>query len=144
MSFLNTVKQWFQTGDYPTQAQFYQLFEFIRFKDEAVAVADVAGLVDLLNGAEALIKVTATGSNITQTIPAGYAMECIYITSPTNCTPSVMYAAGTSGDIIPAADIGDVVHVFHLIIFRPAAAIDIVVEGVPAGANVIFQRRKIL
>jgi hypothetical protein len=144
MSFLNTVKQWFQTGDFPTEAQFAQLFDYLRFKDQKVAVADVDGLVDLINGNEPLIKITATGAAIPQTIPVGYAMECIYITAPTACTPSVRNAAGAAGDIIPAADTGETVHVFGIMIFRPAAALSILVEDVPAGSQVIFQRRKIL
>lgn len=50
MAYRDTVKPWFQTGDKPTQAQFYQLFDYLFFKDEGITMADVAGLVAALAG----------------------------------------------------------------------------------------------
>lgn len=44
-----TSKQWFETGDFPTQAQFYQVFDWLRWKDEGISVADVANLQNILN-----------------------------------------------------------------------------------------------
>lgn len=49
MAFIDTVKQWFKTGDYPTQAQFYAKFAMLRWKDEKIPAADVEGLVNVLN-----------------------------------------------------------------------------------------------
>lgn len=47
MPFKDDVKQWFETGDFPTQAQFYQKFEWLRWKDEKIAAGDLS--VELLN-----------------------------------------------------------------------------------------------
>ena len=47
MPFKDDVKQWFETGDFPTQAQFYQKFEWLRWKDEKIAAGDLT--VELLN-----------------------------------------------------------------------------------------------
>lgn len=49
MSFIDNVKKWFKTGDYPTQAQFYQKFEWLRWKDEEIKMNEVEGLIDVLN-----------------------------------------------------------------------------------------------
>lgn len=48
MAFIDTVKAWFNSGDEPTQAQFFQKFAWLRWKDEKVPTADVDGLNDLL------------------------------------------------------------------------------------------------
>ncbi len=45
----NTIKNWFRTGLKPTQAQFWAWVDSFRHKDEAVPVADVSGLQELLD-----------------------------------------------------------------------------------------------
>lgn len=45
----DTSKQWFETGDYPTQAQFYQVFDWLRWKDEGITITDVAALQGILD-----------------------------------------------------------------------------------------------
>lgn len=49
MGLKSTVKNWFKTGLKPTQAQFWSLFNSIRWNDETVPVASVDGLQDLLD-----------------------------------------------------------------------------------------------
>ncbi len=49
MGFKEDAKQWFETGDYPTQAQFAQVFEWLRWKDEQQAISTITGLADILN-----------------------------------------------------------------------------------------------
>src|SRR4051812_28869953 len=46
----NTVKQWFETADTPTQDQFYALFDSIRWLADGIDIADVNGLVNALQG----------------------------------------------------------------------------------------------
>ncbi len=41
MANIDTSKQWFQTGDFPTQAQFYQTLEWLRWKDEKIGASDL-------------------------------------------------------------------------------------------------------
>lgn len=48
MANRDTVKQWFETGDYPTQNQFWQFFDWVRFVEDAIAMEGIAGLVDAL------------------------------------------------------------------------------------------------
>lgn len=41
MAYKDDVKQWFETGDFPTQSQFYQKFDWQRWKDEKIAFDDL-------------------------------------------------------------------------------------------------------
>lgn len=50
MANKDTVKQWFETGDFPTQTQFYQKFDWQRWKDEKIAADDLTPeLLALIN-----------------------------------------------------------------------------------------------
>lgn len=50
MAYKDDVKPWFETGDFPTQAQFYQKFDWQRWKDELIGVDDLTQeLIDLIN-----------------------------------------------------------------------------------------------
>lgn len=47
---IDTVKPWFETGDYPTQAQFHQWMEWLRWTDILISEGDLdAGLVAKIN-----------------------------------------------------------------------------------------------
>jgi hypothetical protein len=83
MSYRDTVKPWFETGDKPTQAQFYALFDHLRFTDDPIAQADISGLIaalilkasqsslDDFTGGELLIFVADNYYDI----PVGYLLE---------------------------------------------------------------------
>ncbi|MCO5230131.1 MAG: hypothetical protein M9958_03145 [Chitinophagales bacterium] len=45
----NSVKEWFRTHNKPTQAQFWAWIEACRFSDEPISMADVEGLIPLIN-----------------------------------------------------------------------------------------------
>lgn len=47
---LNTLKSWFETGDYPTQAQFWSWLESFWHKDEPIPMTAIAGLATILAG----------------------------------------------------------------------------------------------
>lgn len=61
---INTLKNWFKTGLFPTQAQFWALLDSFRHKDDKVPVADIEGLTELFQPINTFIN----QSNI---IPAG-------------------------------------------------------------------------
>lgn len=51
MANIDSVKPWFETGDFPTQAQFYQWMDWLRWKDETIAFSDLSpALQDIING----------------------------------------------------------------------------------------------
>jgi hypothetical protein len=46
----NTLKQWFETGDFPTQEQFADLIDsMFNHIDDDVQINDIQGLIDVLN-----------------------------------------------------------------------------------------------
>ena len=49
MAFKDTAKNWFKTGLKPTEAQFGSVFDFLRWKDEKVPIADIEGIEEILN-----------------------------------------------------------------------------------------------
>lgn len=55
MSFLDDIKPYFQTGDYPTQTQFYEFFSKIRWNDQGIAISSVTNLQNILNAMNAAI-----------------------------------------------------------------------------------------
>ena len=77
MANKDTSKQWFETGDFPTQAQFAQVFEWLRWKDEQLAMADVVGLIAYLSSVIPPIEISINASG-SYTIPAGYAIYKLY------------------------------------------------------------------
>lgn len=80
MANKDTVKQWFETGDYPTQGQFEQWIEWQRWKDEQLVISDVAGLADYLNNIGSQVAIPLTmGATKNYTIPAGYSVYKIYL-----------------------------------------------------------------
>jgi hypothetical protein len=111
MAQRDTIKQFFETGDKPTQAQFYQLFDNIFFKDEGIAIANITGLVDALNAkadqtSVALLytyKVTLNADG-TYVLPIGNLMDKIIITPAGNSNIKVGTSAGGE-EIMPADDI---------------------------------------
>lgn len=59
MATKDTSKQWFETDDFPTQAQFYQVFDWLRWKDEKIDITDVNGLQTILNGIATITAIKA-------------------------------------------------------------------------------------
>ena len=50
MSFLTTVLKWFEYHDTPTESQFNQVFNWLRWKDETIPTSEVQGLDGILAG----------------------------------------------------------------------------------------------
>lgn len=59
MALKDTVKEWFKTGLKPTQAQFYSKFDFLRWKDEKIPIADIEEIEGILNAKAENAVVTA-------------------------------------------------------------------------------------
>lgn len=113
MANKDTAKTYFQTGDKPSQSQFYQTFDWLRWADDTIAIADVTGLTAALAlkadqaSLAALINIlfpfkvllTANGS---YTIPAGMIVEKIILTPAATATLKIGTTNG--GEEIMIAD----------------------------------------
>ncbi len=143
MAFIDNVKPWFETGDFPTQAQFYQFFAWLRWKDEAIQIDEVFGLQQILNQLASPVEAfTPPGDEHVYTIPEGLLLEKVIVrtTIPSNIR---IENDGTSepGDIVPEVETTGHA-VFTVNVFATAAK-DIKVAGIPAAATIYYIKRKI-
>jgi len=93
----DTVKQWFLSRKKPTQAQYHALFDYLFFKDEGVAIANVTDLSDTLEGKASVLTVNALAAAV---LPE-------HINPVPNANFSYTYLAGVRGDgmvFIPSVD----------------------------------------
>ena len=71
----DTVKPWFETGDFPTQSQFWTLFDYLRFKDEKIGLADLTDqLIAILNARVGRPERRELLANDTILMPAEYKL----------------------------------------------------------------------
>lgn len=105
MAYVDTVKQWFKTRLKPTQGQFWQTFDWLRWKDEEIAIDSITGLTDILNG-KADIGTTGAYKPIglqlsgdgTYDFPAGLMLDKIIISPVSSSLIQIGRTLGT-GDI---------------------------------------------
>ena len=150
MSFQDSTKPWFETGDYPTQEQFYQMFDWLRWKDEAIAIGDITNLTDILNQLSQPIETFITaGGDFNYTVAAGFLLEKIILIPFSDCKPyaTIDKVGGGTETMIPQDDDttmtaleGNVWVVNKLAI----AARDITIFNLPTGSKVFIIRKKIL
>lgn len=108
---LNTLKSWFETGDKPTQAQFWDWLDSFFHKDETIPIDSVAGLSDALNSkanasaVSDLSPVIITGSTSTATVDhdGGKIMHKVRVKS-TSAMGSFKIGTTAGGDQIMAVE----------------------------------------
>lgn len=114
MGFIDQAKQYFKTRLKPTQGQFWQTFDWLRWKDEPIPMNNVDQLIETLqgkadvgtSGAYKPIGVEFTGNGYFD-IPAGLIFDMMMMTpGNTEVSPMVGYSDGSgeiyNGDPIPA------------------------------------------
>lgn len=147
MASRDIIKPYFETGDQPTQSQFWQLFDLVRFLDDPITLAQVTGLVDALNGrvstADYEGQLVNVDSPYTLTIPSGTMLEQIipYYGS----AGALQLSKVTMGDT-DIADKDDVSAGWNdpilLNLFAPVNT-NIYIDGIPAGSKLVILKRKI-
>ena len=73
MTYRDIVKGYFETGDFPTQAQFWELFDKIHFKDELIAATRITatGLGQINIPADTWIDKIGIIGNVAITLDVG-------------------------------------------------------------------------
>lgn len=151
MANVDTAKTWFETKDKPTQAQFAQLFEWLRFKDQPIGIEDIDGLATILglklnasvfNAFEQGQKIPVEG-NTEYVIPEGYILEKVVLIPGSDCSP---YATVGDEEIVPE-DTETVVTpaqgalwVVNILALNEKT---LSIFGLPASSFVIYFKRKI-
>ena len=149
MANKDTSKQWFETGDFPTQAQFAQVFEWLRWKDEALGIGDITGLQDILNALTTPVQSFIYGPDWDgrYTIPAGFMLEFIIVIPAVDAYPYAQTVGGAGGDLVPL-DLENIVTpaepaVWGLYKYYGVEKV-IEVVNVPLASIVKFVKRKIV
>lgn len=85
---LDTLKGWFQTGDKPTQAQFYAWIDSFRHKDDKIGAADLSTeLNNYLNSLSASVGFVVLAPGATSwAAAAGTLVDTIIFEDPANPT----------------------------------------------------------
>lgn len=104
---LNTIKSWFETGDKPTQGQFWDAFDSFFHKNDSIPQSQVVGLETALSGLATVESVAAlkaitlvTGlSAVSINIPAGTILHKIRVKSSAGFTYNLGTSAG-GGQIV--------------------------------------------
>jgi hypothetical protein len=102
----NTLKGWFMTNLFPVQQQFWDWIDSFRHNSDTIALADVDGLVDILNSKQDIeapnVILVAAGVNHYD-VPAGTMLEKIWFQLQTAASIGVGTALGIN-DIYDPAD----------------------------------------
>lgn len=149
MPNIDTAKTWFETHDYPTQEQFAQTFDWLRWKDERIPINEVQGLQDALNALALPLETYVTaGADHNYSIPAGYSLEQVWIVPIADCSPFITsFGSVEEGDIVPEdpeAIVTPAKGLMLLLNMFCVAAKTIVFKGLPIGSKIIIKKRKIL
>lgn len=92
----DTIKTWFETGDYPTQQQFADAWDSYWSKLEGIPISAVTGLSTVLNALQPNLPIVGdvTGSG-TVLLPNARLVLCI-----------VLYGASAAGEVLIGAAAG--------------------------------------
>lgn len=150
MANRDTVKPWFQTGKKPTQAQFYQLFDWLFFSDDGIAMNAVAGLVATLNGKADQASFNSfyqgelinASANVIYNQLANYLIEKIIIIPGADALVRIGTTNGGE-EVMPetqllAADAGTYVQVLDAF---AVANRNLYINGITAGTRIIILKR---
>lgn len=149
MANKDTAKPWFVAGAYPTQAQFYQVFDWLRWADQSLAINDVTGLQTLLNTLVTLANVKATYAQLLTLItdgsfdmPAGLIISGIIVDAPGNFNLNIGTTPG-GFDIINALPIvGGTPEPVTLLLYAKAAR-TIYFSGIAASTDFIILKNSL-
>lgn len=150
MAYIDNAKQWFKRKMKPTEAQFAQTFDWLRWKDQALAIADITSLSTTLQGkldksvfdamiSRATIVLEADGSFV---IPAGYLLEKVLLIP---AVASVISIGTTEGgeEVFLAGDVSTDGAVIALNVFTKVAK-TIYFTGITSSTTIALYYSKII
>ena len=107
---INTLKQWFETGDYPTQQQFWDWLDSFFHLDAELQISNIQNLETILESKADASQLAALNNRVvlaagaTQwNVPAGTLVEIIVVLEATEITFKCGTAPG-GNDVIEETD----------------------------------------
>ena len=147
---VNELKTFFQTGDKPTQQQFWDLLESFVHRNDGITMANVAGLIAALNG-----KLDKSAfDSYEQGVLVEYNADAAYAVSEGTVVERVIPCLGNNAnlkirDVVQGAD--DILPELEVLagwrqpielnrVFENAGTLFI--SGIPPGSKILFMVRK--
>ena len=149
---VNTLKGWFETLDKPTQAHFWDWLDSFFHKSESIPQASVTDLVTTLNSllpkstfdAYEQGQLIVVEANYTYAIPAGYLLEKIIPYYGAGGTMKLSKVAYGDEDVMPDTEVAvGWNNPIDVNILAVADAVNVYIDGIPAGSKINFIKRKI-
>jgi hypothetical protein len=155
MAFIDTVKPWFVRKAKPTQAQFWQLFAWLRWKDETIAVSDITNLETILSNKVEIAVFNAAAFDVVKQdlafatdgsyhIPRGWLLEKIIVFPGSDASVKIGNEISLD-DIFPESIISPsnpaVINVDLYAVSNYGR--DVLIAGVNADTTIVFLKRKI-
>jgi hypothetical protein len=145
MANRDTAKSWFERGDKPTQAQFAQVFEWLRWKDEAIENAPDASKLDkiIFDAFEQGQLVAFPAGDSSFALDANYLLEKVIVLPPIDALVKIGDTVGGE-EICPEVEVkaanGGVILVNA---FANGGVRRIYFTGIPVNTKIVFIKRKI-
>jgi hypothetical protein len=154
MANKDTAKQWFVRKAKPTQAQFWQVLDWLRWKDEPVGIGDIDGLTEALQSkadASALAGISNNPQAVTQrdfdadgsyTLQAGNLLESIVILIGSDSLVKIGSVAGTD-DIMPDTNVTQGIGAVIVLNIYTVNDMNLFFTGLNANSSIIFISKKL-
>jgi hypothetical protein len=142
MAFRDDVKPNFQTGDKPTQSQFYDFFNKIWFKDESIPIASIANLQAILNGlasSESEGELEEVDGDFSHELVAGTLLQRVIVIPGVDSDIKIGSVVDTD-DIMPEENISSDGGSKVLELFTKDGR-TIYFTGIPANSKVVFFKK---
>lgn len=147
---VNELKAFFETGDTPTQQQFWDWLESFLHKNDGITIANVTGLTAALNGKLDQVQfdayeqgiLVAADDNIEYAISNGILLERVITCYGSTADIAISVVEMGGEDILPLTpiDAGWQQPLELNRVFENAATLYI--SGIPAGSKLLFMMRK--
>jgi hypothetical protein len=141
------AKQWFETGDKPTQAQFWQIFDWLRWADTAIAMDQITGLNTALNSKVSKADyegncIGFNGDSIYE-IPGGYLLESIIPYYGSNGSMKLSVVANGDSEVVEVPEVNNGWNNPVVINWFAENNTIMYIAGIPNGSKLVFLTRKI-
>lgn len=145
MTNKDTAKTWFERGDKPTQAQFAQVFEWLRWKDEAIDAPSDNNKLDkiVFDAFEQGQLVSFPAGNGSFILDANYLLEKVIVFPPIDALVKIGDTVGGE-ELCPETPVTSATGgVIEVNAFANGVARTIHLSGIPVNTKIIFIKRKI-
>jgi hypothetical protein len=145
MANKETAKSWFERGDKPTQAQFAQVFDWLRWKDEELPTPSDANKLDkiVFDAFEQGQVVAFPAGNGSFVLDANYLLEKVIVLTPIDALVKIGDTFGGE-EVCPETPVSSAIGgVIEVNAFANGVARTLFLSGIPVNTKIVFIKRRI-